>query len=338
MANKIISINKLGGTWATLDPFLFCVHHLDNFPKGNENLGPQADLRIRNIGQDFSGQDGWSMYHGQKVPGFPYHPHRGFETITVVEKGLADHSDSLGATGRFGGGDVQWMTAGKGVQHSEMFPLVNQNEPNPLELFQIWLNLPKKSKMVEPNYKMLWSEDIPEVHEQDASGKQTTIKIIAGRLKNTEAIAPPPNSWAADKDNYLAIWLVTMEAGAEWKVPKSAAGLNRAIYFYSGKNLEVEAQSIAAYHSVQIISDEAVTIKAGDEDSKFLLLQAKPINEPVAQHGPFVMNTQAEIIEAFNEYRKTEFGGWPWPETEFVHPRNQSRFAKYPNGSIEEKG
>src|SRR6476659_4843797 len=142
-------------------PLLFCVHHDDAYPKGNARLGPDAPLAGRDLGQDFSRKDGWSMYHGREVPGFPGHPHRGFETVTIVRKGLIDHSDSLGATARFGGGDVQWLTAGKGIVHSEMFPLLDGKAGNPLELFQIWLNLPGRNKMVAPHFTMFLAEDIP---------------------------------------------------------------------------------------------------------------------------------------------------------------------------------
>ena len=149
------------GPWPTLDPFLFCVHHLDEYPAGDDALRPKASLAGRSIGHDFSGKDGWSMYHGDGVPGFPQHPHRGFETVTVARQGFIDHSDSLGAAARFGEGDLQWMTAGKGVVHSEMFPLLKENADNPTELFQIWLNLPAASKMVEPHFSMFWAGAIP---------------------------------------------------------------------------------------------------------------------------------------------------------------------------------
>ncbi len=146
MKNSIINIEPLGFPWKTKDPFLFCAHHRDEYPAGNENLGIDIKhLKERNIGQDFTLQDGFRMYHGTKIPGFPYHPHRGFETITINKEGLVDHFDSMGAVGRFGSGDVQWMTAGKGIQHSEMFPLLNSDKGNPLEIFQVWLNLPKKN-------------------------------------------------------------------------------------------------------------------------------------------------------------------------------------------------
>src|SRR6188768_4302825 len=99
-------------------------------------MGPAVPLDGRDLGQDFSALNGWNMYHGQIVPGFPQHPHRGFETVTYVRQGLIDHSDSLGAAARFGRGDVQWLTAGGGVVHSEMFPLLDREGDNPLELFQ----------------------------------------------------------------------------------------------------------------------------------------------------------------------------------------------------------
>ena len=143
--HPILQIQPLGFPWATVDPFLFCAWHDDAYPQGDGEFGPKDSLAGRDIGQDFSRKDGWSMYHGDTVPGFPAHPHRGFETVTFVREGFIDHSDSLGATARFGRGDVQWLTAGAGIVHSEMFPLLKPDASNRLELFQIWVNLPAKS-------------------------------------------------------------------------------------------------------------------------------------------------------------------------------------------------
>ena len=183
----------LGTQWPTIDPFLFCAHHLDRYPAGDGELGPAASLAGREIGQDFAGVDGWNMYHGDHVPGFPQHPHRGFETVTVVRQGLIDHSDSLGATARFGRGDTQWLTAGRGVVHSEMFPLVDAEGPNPLHLFQIWLNLPADDKFVDPYFTMLWGEETPKLVATDAQGRTTTVTVIAGVLDGVAPLAPPPN-------------------------------------------------------------------------------------------------------------------------------------------------
>src|SRR5688572_24742760 len=130
-SDVILDLEPLGFPWHTQDPFLFCVHHDDAYPAGNAELGPNASLAGRKLGMDFEGKDGWRMYHGSVVPGFPQHPHRGFETVTLVRRGLIDHSDSLGATARFGRGDAQWLTAGEGIVHSEMFPLLSSTEPNP---------------------------------------------------------------------------------------------------------------------------------------------------------------------------------------------------------------
>jgi len=336
MYNKLIAnIKPLGFTWETRDPFLFCVHHLDNYPAGNDQLGPLASLAGRNLGQDFTTKDGWRMYHGEKIPGFPAHPHRGFETVTVVLNGFVDHSDSHGAAGRYGGGDVQWMTAGSGLQHAEMFPLLNQDKPNTLELFQIWLNLPKINKFVKPHFKMLWAEEIPVYSEKDDKGKSTEINLIAGNIGNITAPAPAPDSWAAIPSNEVGIWLIKMEALAQWIVPQASAEVNRSLYFYRGSQITVAGIPVGPYHSLDLLADGSVIIENGDSEAYLLLLQAMPINEPVLQHGPFVMNTAAEIHQAIADYRQTQFGGWPWTRYDNVHPREKGRFAKYADGNME---
>lgn len=335
--NPVLYIRPMGFQWETADPFLFCVHHEDKFPKGNDQLGPVASMEGRHMGDDFIIKDGFRMYHGKKVPGFPGHPHRGFETVTVVREGLVDHADSLGAAGRYGNGDVQWMTAGGGVQHSEMFPLLSKDKDNPLELFQIWLNLPKKNKMVKPYFRMLWSDTIPRYTHKDEAGKETEVEVIAGGLHGKNAPAPPPDSWASDPENDVAIWNIKMDAGATWVLPKAKAGINRTIYFYQGDSLIVQDENISSYNGVGLIPDRDINITNGATESKILVLQGKPINEPVMQYGPFVMNTKEEINQAFEDYHRTQFGGWPWPRPDQVHDRNLGRFALHADGTKEVK-
>jgi quercetin 2,3-dioxygenase len=333
----ILKISPLGFPWETQDPFIFCVHHRDEYPKGNDEMGPATSLKGRNIGQDFTIKDGWRMYHGQTIPGFPYHPHRGFETVTVVKEGLVDHTDSMGASGRFGKGDVQWMTAGKGVQHSEMFPLVHQDKENPMELFQIWLNLPKASKFVEPYFKMLWEDSIPVLKENHINGKSVEVNVIAGSVSNIQAPNPTPDSWAANPENEVAILTIKLKAGTSWMIPKASAEANRTLYFYKGNGLQIEGETIPSYHSVTVNAANNIKLHATTEDCFLLMLQGKPINEPVVQYGPFVMNTKTEIQEAFQDYQRTQFGGWPWPKHEQAHDRNKGRFAIYSDGTEELK-
>ncbi len=334
MSKQIIKNTKrMGFQWETLDPFLFCVHHEDFYPKGNSFMGPEkSTLAGRNIGQDFQVKDGWRMYHGEKIPGFPNHPHRGFETVTVVQSGFVDHSDSMGAVGRYSAGDTQWMTAGAGVQHAEMFPLVNEDKDNKLELFQIWLNLPKANKFVKPHFTMLWNESIPRYKSKDENGKITEVDIIAGKLGGLQPPPPPPDSWAADPKNSVAIFVIKMESNAKWILPATNAGVNRSIYFYRGNSLLIAEEEILSYHSLELVSDEDVVIQNGEGEARILLLQARPINEPVVQYGPFVMNTNQEIQEAFRDFQTTQFGGWSWDSSEPVHARGKGRFAKHSDG------
>ena len=340
----VLSTQPLGFPWPTTDPFLFCAYHDDAYPQSNGDMAvDEALLAGRQLGSDFSRKDGWSMYHGNPVPGFPGHPHRGFETVTVVRKGRIDHSDSLGATARFGDGDVQWLTAGKGIVHSEMFPLLDATAPNPLELFQIWLNLPARNKMVAPHFTMFWAEDIPRFTATDAEGRTTHVASVAGRIGPVQGapgeggpLAPPPDSWAAQPDADLAIWTIRMAPGARWTLPAaSGAGTRRSLYFFKGQSVTIADQRVAGHAVVEVRADAEVELVNGDTESEFLVLQGRPIGEPVAQYGPFVMNTQAEIAQTMQDYRRTQFGGWPWPEDAPVHGRDPARFAKHPDGREE---
>jgi len=338
--SPIIQMLPLGAQWPCIDPFLFCAHHNDAYPAGDGSMGVQAvALEDRAIGSDFSNKDGFSMYHGDHVPGFPGHPHRGFETVTLVRKGLIDHADSLGAAARFGGGDVQWLTAGAGIMHSEMFPLLNTSEPNPLELFQIWLNLPSSHKMVKPHFTMLWNERIPRLQHKDAAGKQTTVTVVTGALAGAAPALPaPPASWAAQADADVAIWTLRLEPGARWTLPRAqGAETRRMLYWFVGQRLQLQGQDLHEHAALQLQAGRDVElVNTGEDAAELVLLQGKPIREPVAQYGPFVMNTKEEITQAMHDFRRTQFGGWPWSSHAPVHGAQPRRFARHPNAPEEE--
>jgi redox-sensitive bicupin YhaK (pirin superfamily) len=335
--DSILAIAPLGFPWPTKDPFLTCVHHVDLYPKGNDRLGPVASLAGRDIGQDFAGKDGWRMYHGDVVPGFPQHPHRGFETVTVMRDGYIDHSDSLGATARFGKGDVQWITTGAGIVHSEMFPLLDPERPNRLELFQIWLNLPARSKFAAPYFTMFWDNQIPRFRVAEAQGLSVEVSLYAGALDELRPPAPPPDSWAANAESDVAIWSISLAPGATWTLPAARDRRTvRTLYFFSGRALQLDDRALRQPGAIEVAADRAVRLGAPDDAVEILLLQGRPIGEPVAQYGPFVMNTRAELEQAFYDYRRTQFGGWPYPANDPVHARQRGRFAKHADGRVEE--
>jgi redox-sensitive bicupin YhaK (pirin superfamily) len=337
MAELIVQTVALGAPpWPTVDPFLFCVHHVDAYPKGNLHLGPDADLRGRPLGQDFTATDGWNMYHGMVVPGFPSHPHRGFETVTYVRQGLVDHADSLGAAARYGKGDVQWMTAGRGIQHAEMFPLLDPDGPNPMELFQIWLNLPAEDKFVEPSYKMLWDAEIPRV-PVDGEGE---ITVIAGAVPGPSGLvvppSPAPDSWAARPDTDVALWHVRLGAGASATLPPARYDDTvRVLYVFDGDGLHLGGQEHDVPTGIVVDSAQEAELRAAGAGVDVLVMQGRPIGEPVAQYGPFVMNTNEEIQQAFADYQRDHFGGWPWDRSDPVHGRDPQRFARHADGREE---
>lgn len=363
-ASAILRTSLLSpGPFPTPDPFLFVVYHHDKFPSAHDD---SMEAPRRGNGHDFNPDAPYRMYHGEKVPGFPQHPHRGFETITATMDGIIDHSDSLGNGGRYGEGDLQWMTAGKGVVHGEMFPLIHKDKPNSCRFFQIWLNLPKKNKMVEPDFAMFWNSEVPKYFSDDGlasvtvfygdyflqnsdSGQIQTRKVEEDpqhqqhtttcpeekRVKNPNR--PPPHSWASDPVNDVAVLHITIQPGGKITIPAAyAKDVSRALYLVEGFDGVVvgnnKNEEMVCRQSIMLTVDGSQPLDVrlpsnARKASEFLLLQGKPIAEPVAQHGPFVMNTQAEIRKAFSDYQKTQFGGWPWKRNDMVFPRDKGRFA-----------
>ena len=328
----------LDRVWQTVDPFLFCVHHNDDYPEGDEELGPCAPLVGRDIGMDFSGRDGWSMYHGSLVPGFPQHPHRGFETISFMRKGFMDHSDSLGAAARFGRGDVQWMTAGSGIVHAEMFPLLDRTAHNETELFQIWINLPSTDKMVPPHFSMLWNHEIPRHTFLDHAGRPTEVTVVAGELVGgRRAPAPPPHSWASRAESDVGIYHAAIAPEGRWQLgPAVRAETIRTLYVFRGGSVRIGDTEVQGGRAAVVRSDLPVTLVDTGDGAEVLVLQGVPIGEPIVQDGPFVMNTKAEIQKAYHDYQETHFGGWPWDADDPHHGQDVRRFARHADGRVEE--
>lgn len=326
MLNQIIySITPIKQHLALKDPFISTMHHLDHYPAGNENLGPTRPAN----------QHEYNMYHGEVVPGFPAHPHTGFETITLVEQGYIDHFDSLGNAGRYSAGDAQWVSTGNGIEHCEMFPLVHADQDNPLELFQIWLNSSPEQKQQDAAYKMLWREDIP--HYVDQSNHQhADLRVISGQFKQIEALDRPLHSWSTPKQNKLNIFLITLAANSTITIPATSASSNRFAYFYQGQNLVIAGSEIQAKHLLELKADSEIVLQSNDHEARILWLEGEPIGAPVAAYGPFVLNSREELEQAFQRYQKTHFGGWPWSSTAPVFEREKPRYASFDGGKYEE--
>mmetsp|Transcript_27563 Transcript_27563/g.64695 ORF Transcript_27563/g.64695 Transcript_27563/m.64695 type:complete len:359 (+) Transcript_27563:127-1203(+) len=335
MANSILRTVPLprAGPMPTMDPFLFAVYHVDAYPA--DPSGGRMEFLDPGDGHDFDPSAPYRMYHGDHIPGFPQHPHRGFETITATVRGLVDHADSTGNAGRYGEGDLQWMTAGKGIVHGEMFPLVNSDKPNHLQFFQIWLNLPKAKKMVDPSFAMFWADDVPKWKSSDGL---VTVTIFAGNYfleKETKQNSPPPDSLAANPDNDVAVLRIVLKSGGKMVLPranKGEEGVNRTMYLLDGLHgVRVDGNVVKQKVCITLDATKDVTIelpREAQDVTEFLVLQGKPIDEPVVQHGPFVMNTHREIQQAFSDYQRTQFGGWPWHRDDVIFPSNKRRFAR----------
>jgi redox-sensitive bicupin YhaK (pirin superfamily) len=245
------------------------------------------------------------------LKGFPWHPHRGIETITYVLAGAVNHKDSLGNSGTLGGGDVQWMTAGSGILHQEM---PTGNEVGKMHGFQLWANLPSSLKMTDPRYQDIPAGEIPEVTDDDG----TKVRVICGSFWGKRG---PVEGIAADP-RYLDVWV---PPGRRKRVPVESSR-HAFAYVFEGSGTFRDASEPFGVLTEQVGSDDAVvrettgnrslvlfdsgdeiTVQAGEEGIRFLLVSGKPIKEPVAWYGPIVMNTEEELKQALLDLQSDTF-------------------------------
>lgn len=229
------------------------------------------------------------------IAGFPSHPHRGFETVTYMLDGHMRHEDSVGNRGDLGPGDVQWMSAARGIIHSEM----PQQSEGRMRGFQLWINLPAKEKMKDPGYRDIPSEQIPTIN-LDNGGQ---VRVIAGTLVQQSGNTTGAVSGLTTDPLYLD---VRLPAGSVFETAITP-GYNAFLYLYEG-DASVGGDGQALKHrSAGLLSDgDSVRVQAGDAEARFLLLAGKPLGEPVVQYGPFVMNTREEIEQAVRDYQSGE--------------------------------
>jgi redox-sensitive bicupin YhaK (pirin superfamily) len=221
------------------------------------------------------------------VAGFPSHPHRGFETVTYLLDGHMLHEDHLGNRGNLKSGGVQWMTAGRGIIHSEM----PQQENGRMRGFQLWINLPAKEKMKPAGYRDIQADEIPAVEVDGAR-----VKLIAGKLGDASA---PVTGGSTDP----IYWDVSLPAGKVFAQEIK----DKTVYLYPFEgSIEVEDRVLKTHQGAVLGPGDTVRVKAGADGARFLVLAARPIKEPIVQYGPFVMNTREEIEQAIRDYQSGE--------------------------------
>ena len=235
---------------------------------------------------DFFGSDN----PGEYIAGFPPHPHRGFQTVTYMLAGKMRHKDSVGNEGVIEAGGIQWMNAGRGIIHEEM----PEQEKGLLQGFQLWVNLPASEKMSAPNYQDIQPDNVPTVRVQDAE-----VKVLAGEVNGVEG----PVRTTAVAPTFLDVALKSGSASIAVKTDEAAF-----IYVYEGRVIinkgAQSTETIVSQGELGVLSHHGKQLFVSSEAKcKFIVVSGKPINEPVVQYGPFVMNTQQEIIQAFNDYQ-----------------------------------
>lgn len=231
---------------------------------------------------------------------------------------------------------MQWVTTGKGVVHSEMFPLLKDDAPNPFELYQLWLNLPAAKKRSPPEFVMLWDEKVPRVRKDNGLGC-AEVRVVAGAFDGVQPLPPPVNSYAAQPEADVAIWLVHLEPRASIKLPAMQSDKTaRMLYVHGGGAVSIDGRTVTDGNGFKQEKNDRLTITNGPKHTDVLVLQGVPIDEPLVQRGPFVANSQQELQNSMLEYQRTQFGGWPWPSDSPVHAHDDPRFAIHGKGQPKE--
>ncbi len=324
---KIVDINI---HWSGDDPFTFVSHHHDTYPKGNSQMAPPIDLiRGRNLGRDYQERFGFRMYHGRVVPGFPMHAHWGYETITIAEKGFVDHFDTEKNYGRYGNGDVQWTLASSRYEHCEMYPLIDQENENPVHITQIMINLPLDRKNGENHVNNVWAEDVP-VFEKDG----TTVTLYCGEFDGKKTYSPNPGSYASS-ENSVRILKIEMEPGSSFMLDALAEGIDRNVYYTSGKEADMDGTKVGPNHRFKMKRKTSLEITNGPEESEFWILEGKPIGEKQAAFGPVILKDLDEVRAGMDEIRIKEFQEWPWGLMDVTNPIEMGRELHRADGSVE---
>jgi len=335
-SGPVIKTQYLKLHWDTEDPFVFASHHTDEYPKGNaQQAPPLREISGRNLGRDYKKALGFRMYHGKVVPGFPMHAHWGYETVTIPEMGFIDHFDSLGNQGRYGFGDVQWVSAGSMYLHDEMYPLAYDDRPNPNNITQIMINLPLKDKGSDPEVRMMWSENIPQINRKDENGREYSVKVIAGNYDGKEALSPNEVSWAADKAHNVRILLMKMSPGSEITLSSVSQTVNRNLYFIEGSTVKLGQEEYETSQRFKLDGNADVVIINGDSEGTYWLLEGEPICEKMSSFGPVILDKDKSVRDAMNFIREKEYESWPWDLVDKFHPKGTERFIRFSDGREE---
>lgn len=268
----------------------------NGFPvQGLFDYGPGADTRSPFLLLDYAAPTSFTPNAGKRR-GVGAHPHRGFETVTIVYAGEVEHRDSAGGGGVIGPGDVQWMTAGSGIVHEEFHSQAYSETGGPFQMVQLWVNLPARDKMTPPRYQALLDAEIPVMSLAESAG---TVRVIAGTL---DGATGPASTFTP-----MNVWDVQVRAGQAATLPLPEAWTT--LLLVQSGTVQVNGEGIAREGQLVTFAREGTSVNIeANSDARLLLLAGEPIDEPVVGHGPFVMNDAAGIARAFADYQSGKFG------------------------------